>query len=88
MTRYQEKIKIPYNNLHDIQVQKEILKKEIQTDDIKIKALWNKLFHSKQSLSSTTTPSKCVSQLISTGTGILDGVILGWKLYHKFKRKR
>ena len=81
MTRYQEKI--PYNNLHDIQVQK-----EIQTDDIKIKALWNELFHSKQSLSSATTPSKRVSQLISTGTGILDGVILGWKLYHKFKRKR
>lgn len=86
MTRYQEKI--PYNNLHDIQVQKEILKKEIQTDDVKIKALWNELFHSKQSLSSATTPSKRVSQLISTGTGILDGVILGWKLYHKFKRKR
>lgn len=30
MTRYQEKIKIPYNNLHDIQVQKEILKKRFR----------------------------------------------------------
>ena len=87
MTRYQEKIKIPYNNLHDIQVQKEILKKEIQTDDIKIKALWNELFHSKQPPSSAP-PSKRFSQLINTSAGILDAVILGWKLYHKFKRQR
>ncbi|MBO1364206.1 hypothetical protein JHU38_10595 [Prevotella sp. A2931] len=87
MTRNQEQITFPYSNLHDIRVQKEMLRREIQTDDIKIKALWNELFHSKQSPSSTP-PSKRFSQLINTSAGILDAVILGWKLYHKFKRQR
>jgi hypothetical protein len=49
-----------------------------------INTLWKTLFHKK------THPSKGmrISELMSTGAGMLDGLFLGWKLYRKFKEKR
>lgn len=60
-----------------------MLRNDILKDDQKIKKLWSSLFHPDKS---ATTPSRRFNGLMNAGAGVLDGVILGWKLYRKFKR--
>ena len=67
---------IEYNSLNEIRLRKELLRKDIQADDAKIKALWKSLFTKPEALS------------MKIGAGAFDGALLAWKLYHKFKRKR
>uniref|UniRef100_A0AB33JHA3 Uncharacterized protein n=5 Tax=unclassified Prevotella TaxID=2638335 RepID=A0AB33JHA3_9BACT len=75
-----------FRSLSDIRLRKEVLLNEIQNDDKRIKILWNDLFHAPKEMVSST-PSKRFSGLMSTGAGLFDGIILGWKLYRKFKKK-
>jgi len=74
----------PYTSLTAIQRRKEQLRKQIQKDDTQIQTMWKSLF------SKSDSPSKGmrVSGLMSTGAGVLDAIILGWKLYRKFKGKK
>lgn len=88
MMKLQTDTSFSYKDLHEIRVRKEMIRREIQTDDVRIKALWNELFHPRRSPADTTTPSKRLSRFINTSAGILDGAILGWKLYQKFKKMR
>lgn len=74
----------PYKSLEEIRMRKEALRSAIRTDDQQIKTLWADLFHKPDTLMAAT-PSKRISGLMSTGAGLLDGLILGWKLYKKFK---
>lgn len=73
-----------YTSLTAIQNRKERLRKQIQKDNTEINTLWKTLFHKE------THPSKGmrISGLMNTGAGVLDGLILGWKLYRKFKGKK
>ena len=76
-----------YRSLEDIRMRKEMLRRELQRDNGQIKGAWNGLFHSEKN----ATPSKRMSGFMSTGAGVMDGIILGWKLYRKFyggKKKR
>ena len=62
----------------------------LNNDEAKIASLWNSLFHKEES-TMPKTPVQKIINLANLGTGILDGVILGWKLYrkfHGFKSKR
>ena len=74
----------PYKSLEEIRTRKDSLKKEIRNDDREIRSLWSDLFH-KPEVMGVTTPTKRLTGLMSTGAGVLDGIILGWKLYRKFK---
>lgn len=74
-----------YKSLTEIHLKKEDLLKDIRKDDKQIQNLWKSLFHND--IQKATTRSQRFSGLINTGAGILDGIILGWKLYRKFKRK-
>ncbi len=74
-----------YNSLNDIRLKKEKIRKAIETDDAKIKNLWNSLFTKPDVLSTTASPSKRISSLLQVGAGALDGALLAWKLYRKFK---
>jgi hypothetical protein len=74
-----------YKSLAELRMRKKILLNDIQKDDEQIKELWDNLFH-KRSSSIASTPTRRFSGLINTGAGILDGIILGWKLYRKFKK--
>lgn len=76
-----------YNSLSDIRLRKEQLRNDILKDDQKIKDLWGNLFHKPDLLSKDMSPSKRFTCLMNTGAGLLDGFLLGWKLYKKFKRK-
>lgn len=71
-----------FKSLSDIRLKKQLLQEEIKKDDQAIKDLWNGIFHKKELTSST--PSKRINALLTVGSGIVDSLILGWKLYHKF----
>ena len=70
-----------YRSLVAIQDRKEQLRREIQKDDREIKTLWRTLFKKEES----PTKGLRVAGLMNTGAGVLDGLILGWKLYRKYK---
>ena len=70
-----------YNSLVAIRNRKEQLRQEIKVDDAEIRTMWRSLFKKTD----TSTTGLRVSSLMSTGAGVLDGIILGWKLYRKFK---
>ena len=72
-----------YKSLTEIRARKDALLTDLQKDNKQIKSLWTDLFHKPVALSSTT-PSKRISGLINTGAGLLDCILLGWKLYRKF----
>ena len=77
-----------YNSLNDIRLRKEALRKSIEADDKKIKALWNSLFTKPDAFSKEASRGRRIASMISVGTGAFDGALLAWKLYRKFKRKK
>lgn len=82
-----ETIQSPIRSLDEIDLRKDILRDKVHENEKQIRSLWNDLFRKSDNMSSVM-PSKRISSLMSTGAGVLDGVILGWKLYRKFKRKK
>lgn len=73
-----------YHNLDEIRLRKAQLLTDIAKDNNRMRKLWNNLFHKGKG--GKQTPSKRFSGLLSTGAGVLDGALLAWKLYRKFKR--
>lgn len=78
---------IQYSSLNEIRLRKELLRKDIEADDAKIKALWNSLFAKPDALSRKASPSKRMQSLFSIGASAFDGALLAWKLYRKFKKR-
>ena len=77
-----------YRSLEAIQARKEYILKDIQKDDQQIRTLWGNLFHKPAMLVSSKTPSKRINSLMTAGAGVFDGIILAWKLYRKFGKKK
>ena len=75
-----------YKSLNDIRTRKEMLRNAISKDDEKIRTLWNELFKPTEIFDKNTAPSKRISRILNTGATVIDGAILGWKLYRKFRR--
>ncbi|MBR1469787.1 MAG: hypothetical protein IJ605_06745 [Prevotella sp.] len=76
-----------YRSLDEIRDRKDQLLDQIRKDDRQIKTLWGQLFAKPEPLSALS-PSKRISSLMTTGAGVFDGILLGWKLYRKFKKKK
>ncbi len=74
-----------FHSLHDVRMRKEMLLTDIQKDEREIKELWNRLFRKPNALSQKALPSQRFKSIFSNSVGLIDGVILGWKLYRKFK---
>ena len=72
--------------LEEIVLRKEMVLNELHNDDKKIQELWSSLFHVPDL--SASTPTKRLTKFINIGAGALDGAILAWTLYRKFKKKR
>ena len=70
-----------YKSLNDIRLRKAQLLTDLTKDSNKIADLWNQLMHKPKN---KNTPTQRFSGLINTGASVLDGLILGWKLYRKF----
>lgn len=75
-----------YTTLEEIQLRKAMLLTEIQKDSNKLGNEWQSLFKKPDALNRKATPAKRFNSLLSTGAGVLDAAILGWKLYRKFKK--
>ena len=76
-----------FSSLSEIRARKEELQKEIYADEEKISGLWSDLFYKRES-GEPATPVQRMSNMINMGAGVIDGVILGWKIYRKFKGSR
>lgn len=68
--------------LEDIDAKKAMIREEIRNDEIRMGQMWNSMFRSEVS----NGKGSRIAGMLSTGAGILDGVILGWKLYRQFKK--
>ena len=75
-----------YQSIEEIRLRKAALQKEIEADSAKIDEKWHSLFKKPEALSKSAPPSQRISGIISSGAGVLDGILLVWKLYRKFKR--
>lgn len=75
-----------YQNIHslsDISQQKDRLRESIQKDEEQIAGLWGDLFHPREE-EGLSSPTQRIVGMMSLGTGVVDGLLLGWKLYRKF----
>ena len=79
-----EQQELIFNSLMAIQNRKEQLRQQIQHDDAEIRVLWRGLFKKPD----TSTTGLRVISLMRTDAGVLDDLILGWKLYLKYKKKK
>ncbi len=75
-----------YQSIEEIKMRKAELLKDIEADSAKIDEKWHSLFQKPKALSKSATPSQRISGLITSGASVLDGILLAWKLYRKFKR--
>ena len=71
-----------YTTLHEIKLRKETILSEIRNDNQKINILWKDLFSKKEPKKRGFT----IATVMNTGAGLIDGFMLAWKLYKKFKR--
>jgi len=71
-----------YNNLDDILLQKEAIRKQIAEKEEKISRLWDETFHQEEQ-TEFLTPSQRILKYANTGLGLFDGAMLGWKLYRR-----
>ncbi|MBQ7421152.1 MAG: hypothetical protein IJV27_03290 [Prevotella sp.] len=74
-----------YKSLSEIRLRKAQLLTDITKDNNKMRNMWNEIFHKPKD---KVTPTQRFSGLMSTGAGVLDGLILGWKLYRKLGGKK
>lgn len=75
---------LQFKSLSDIRAYKDTLHGEIKKDEEQIGLLWNDLFHTSES-KENPSPTQRFTNMFNIGAGIFDGIILGWKLYRKFK---
>ena len=74
-----------FDSLRDIELRKAKLRGEIKTQEKSMGKLWDSLFHNKSQKAMNTRQQK-MTKLFSTGIGVVDGAMLAWKLYRKFKK--
>jgi hypothetical protein len=75
-----------FTTLKAISDRKAQLLKEIRKDSTQITKLRQQLFSKPTALTTRKNKGMRMQGLMSTGAGVLDGLILVWKLYRKFKK--
>ena len=70
-------------------VEREQCLTDINNKEKQISQLWDNLFHEKEQPKSGffASPTQRFLDVVSSSAAIIDGVLLGWKLYRRFKRK-
>lgn len=74
-----------YNSLLAIEVKRKQLQKQIEESEKDIHDKWRTLFYESKK-STPATPTERIMKIATNSMGLIDGAILGWKLYRKFKR--
>lgn len=73
-----------YTSLEEIRLRKTVLQKQLGDSGKEVKTIWDSIFHKSEP--SPSSPTQRLMSLASTSAGLIDGAILGWKLYRKFKK--
>lgn len=68
-------------SIRDIRLRKAQLLTELTKDTNKMQNLWSDLTSKP---TSTVTPTRRLTAAVTNGANLVDGLILGWKLYRKF----
>lgn len=76
------------DTLQDIVNRKQTLFAAIKDDEARIQGKWLQLFKTPAMFSSNAPASKRLVSALSSGWKLIDGFILGWKLYQRFKPKK
>ena len=71
------------DSLAMLRTSKVMVRKELDDSEEKLGNIWNALFHQPAALKSSSPTQKALA-LVTNYAGIIDGAILGWKLYRKF----
>ena len=76
-----EAVEQPQNiqSLEDIAAYKDKLRKQIEHEEECIAGKWNELFHKEE------PAAQKLLRMVSLGSGMFDGMMLGWKLYRKYQ---
>ena len=72
-----------FRSLNDIREYKEELRERIKRDEDSIADKWDSLFHREEE--PANSKAQKLARMLSLGTGMFDGAMLGWKLYRKYK---
>ena len=74
-----------YTSLSEIRERKQQLKGKISAQEESMRRIWTRLFHNGTA-SAVKTPSRRFTGMLTTGATVFDGLLLGWKIYRRFKR--
>ncbi|MCD7714574.1 MAG: hypothetical protein LUI08_06590 [Prevotella sp.] len=74
-----------YHSIDDMRRRRKQLKKEIAATEKEISHLWRNLFHKHGRKGSVSRMGR-IGSVVSTGVSVVDGALLVWKLYRRFKR--
>lgn len=80
-------ITTPIDSLEAIQMRKAEIAAEINKSDDKLAETWDKMFH-QPTAEEENSPTQRALSFISSSAGLIDGALLGWKLYRKFGKTK
>lgn len=75
-----------YTDLREIRLRREYLSKEIDRETREMRELRKRLF-GKDKTQGSSRRKFSASGIITMAGGVVDGALLAWKLYKRFKRK-
>lgn len=76
------------DSLKILQQRKADVKKEITAKEKGLHKLWDDVFHKPQPVMQSFSPTRRAMSFLSSSTAVIDGMLLGWKLYNRFSRRR
>lgn len=73
-----------YASLLAIRARKTELRKQLEESGNEVHALWNEIFRPAQP--NPQSPTERFMSFVGNSVGLIDGAILGWKLYRRFRK--
>lgn len=71
------------DSLTALKERQQTIKKQLNYSEKRLGTIWNEIFHSPAA-KERNSPTLRAMTLITSYAGVIDGAILGWKLYRKF----
>lgn len=72
------------STIAELKAQQKLVRAQLNGEQKELQRQWDSLF--RRGSKSPKTPTERVLGFVTKGSTLLDGAILGWKLYKKFKR--
>lgn len=72
-----------FESLADIRAYKEQLHEQIKADEQSIAKKWDSLFNRNEPVPQNRAQK--LMRMLNLGSGMIDGALLGWKLYRKYQ---